>query len=275
MTQVPSPRVLELRRTESSNSVGDAENTHEHDAAGLDGVPLISRLPSGVPPYRYGQTRVIQPDEKVLERNRIVTGQGNDPAVKAYKVLRTQVLQRMHEHGWLTLGVTSPRANSGKTLTAINLAIAIARDVSHSAVLVDFDLVRPAVARHFGFEPEFGIDDLILGTASVEATLFHPSMGRLVVIPGKGTLAGASELITAPHVTDLVKEMRGRYSGRVVVFDLPAVLEGDDVLAFAPQVDAFLLVIDERRTARRDLERAVELLPAEKLIGTMLNRAAG
>lgn len=275
MTQVPSSRVLELRRADSSNPATGADDMLEHGAAGHDGVPIVPRLPSGVPPYRYVQTRVVRPDETLLERNRIVTGQGGNPAVKAYKVLRTQVLQRMHEHGWLTLGVTSPRANAGKTLTAINLAIAIARDVSHSAVLVDFDLARPAVARHFGFEPEFGVDDLILGTASVEAALFHPSMGRLVVLPGKGALAGASELITAPHVTDLVKEMRGRYSGRIVVFDLPAVLEGDDVLAFAPQVDAFLLVIDERRTVRRDLERAVELLPGEKLIGTVLNRATG
>lgn len=273
MTQVPSSRVLELRRGESSGAGQGIDETPEHGGAAHPGVPAVQRLPSGVPPFRYVHTRVIRPDEKILERNRIIVGQGHDPAINAYKVLRTQVLHRMHEHGWLTLGVTSPRANAGKTLTAINLAIAIARDVSHSALLVDFDLTHPAVARQFGFEPEYGVDDLILGTATVEATLFHPSMERLVVLPGKGTLTAASELITAPHVTDLVTEMKGRYAGRIVVFDLPAVLEGDDVLAFAPQVDAFLMVIDERRTVRRDLERAMELLPSEKLVGTMLNRA--
>lgn len=269
----PSSRVLELRRGESSNTTPGIDDHPEQAGTSHASVPAVLRSPSGVPSYRYTHTRVIQPDANIMERNRIIAGQGPSPAINAYKVLRTQVLQRMHEHGWLTLGVTSPRGNAGKTLTAINLAIAIARDVSHSALLVDFDLAQPAIAKLFGYKPEYGLDDLILGAATLEATLFHPCMGRLVVMPGRGTLTTASELITAPHVTDLVIDMKNRYSGRIVVFDLPAVLEGDEVLAMAPQVDAFLMVIDERRTIRRDLERALELLPKEKLIGTMLNRA--
>lgn len=279
MKQVPFSRVLELRRGKSSTSAG-AKNAPVHDPGVMSSE--VTDNAHGASPgllaasaFRYTQTRTFRSDEKVLEQHRVMTGRGSNPAIAGYKILRTQVLQRLREHGWSTLGVTSPRASAGKTLTAINLAIIIARDISHSALLVDLDLTRPAIADHFGFEPEFGIGDVILGAASLESALFHPSLGRLVVLPGKGSLDGASELITAPQVTELVSEMKGRYTGRIVVFDLPAVLEGDEVLAFAPQVDAFLMVVDERHTRRPDLEQAVELLPAGKLMGTVLNRAAG
>jgi len=41
----------------------------------------------------------------------------------AYRILRTQVLQRLKEQNWNCLAITSPGVSEGKTLTAINLAI--------------------------------------------------------------------------------------------------------------------------------------------------------
>jgi Mrp family chromosome partitioning ATPase len=71
----------------------------------------------------------------------------------------------------------------------------------------------------------------------------------------------------------LVQELKTRYPTRMVIFDLPPVLSADDALAFAPYVDAALLVIDEGRTKRDEVTRAVGYLRTTELLGTVLNRS--
>ena len=51
---------------------------------------------------------------------------------------------------WKVLGVTSPTPRCGKTLTAINLAFSIARQLNKSVALVDMDLQRPQIAKCLG-----------------------------------------------------------------------------------------------------------------------------
>jgi Mrp family chromosome partitioning ATPase len=88
-------------------------------------------------PIHYTKTRVIRPDIEVLARNRIITS-STAPAVAApYKVLRTKVLQYMSARNWNTLAITSPGENEGKTVTAVNLAISIAREINYTVLLVD------------------------------------------------------------------------------------------------------------------------------------------
>src|SRR5690606_33127698 len=89
-------------------------------------------------------------DPRVLSRNRIVMDELS-AASAAYKMLRTRVLQRMRLHGWQTIAVTGTCPAEGKSLTAINLSISLARDLGTSVVLVDFDLRKPSVYRQLGF----------------------------------------------------------------------------------------------------------------------------
>jgi Mrp family chromosome partitioning ATPase len=65
--------------------------------------------------------------------------------------------------------------------------------------------------------------------------------------------------------------MRERYKDRVLVFDLPPVLQADDALAFVRHVQAVLVVVGEGRTRRDDLLRTLELLRDVPIIGTVLN----
>ena len=71
----------------------------------------------------------------------------------------------------------------------------------------------------------------------------------------------------------LVEELKTRYPSRLVIFDMPPMLIADDVLAFAPYVDAFLLVIEEGKTKEQELLRSVDLLSNKNIIGTVLNKS--
>jgi protein-tyrosine kinase len=223
----------------------------------------------------YHRTRVYSPSSEVLEANRVVNPASNDAAAVAYRMLRTQVLQRMNANGWRSLAIFSPGALDGKTTTAINLAVNLANDRHHTVLLVEFDFTRPTLASRVGLAPEFGSDDALTGAARVEDCLYHAEgFDRLVMMPAKSAMPASSEIIAGPRGRELVRELRARYPERIVIFDLPPVLNADDALAFAPLVECGLVVASEGRTRRAELVRTVELLHKIPLVGTVLNRAS-
>jgi capsular exopolysaccharide synthesis family protein len=208
-----------------------------------------------------------------LVAKRIVAMADDDPAATAYKVLRTHVLQRMRANGWKTLAITSPTQGNGKTVTAINLAITLARDVKHTILLVDLDLRRPSLASYFFPHPLPGLSDYITEDRPIDELLIDPGIDRLTLLPGNHSFTHSSEILCSPKMIELVDELKGRHADRLVLFDMPPVLGGDDVIAFSPYVDAVLLVVEEGKTSKDELSEAYALLDGDKILGTVLNKA--
>jgi Mrp family chromosome partitioning ATPase len=231
-------------------------------------------IPSAPPVIEYSTTQTFVPRPALLESNRILDPSRSTAATAAFKILRTQVLQRMSEHQWRSLAVVSPNGEEGKTTTAVNLAISLASDQWHTVLLVEFDLRRPKIAKMLGIDPEMGADDLLRGNARIEECLYHPEgFDRLVVLPVRAAMPNSSETLAGPGCRALVAELRERYPDRLLVFDLPPILGSDDTLAFLPQVECALVVVAEGVTPRDDLLRSMELLRNSPVVGTVLNRA--
>lgn len=225
-------------------------------------------------PISYTQTRTVHVPPRVLYENRVISGLSSGPFTDAFKILRTRVLRELRTNNWNALAVTSPGENEGKTLTAINLAISIAMEVGQTVLLVDADLRHPSVHEYFGLKPDFGLSDYLLGDEEIEDLLIHPGIGGFVMLPGGRSLQNSSEMLSSPKMTELVRELKSRYPSRTIVFDLPPVLSAADALAFAPHVDASLLVVEECKTEGEDLERAVDVLKgATNLLGVVLNKS--
>ncbi len=225
--------------------------------------------------FGYTYTRTVSIPRTTLARNRVIWAMDtSDDAVDAYKLLRTRVLRRMRQNNWNTLAITSPGPGAGKSLTAINLAISMAMELGHSALLVDADLRRPSIHGYFGLNPEYGLRDSLRGDVPLEKILFNPGIERFVILPGTQGSGNSSELLSSPKMQGMVREFKERYPARMVLFDLPPVLVGDDVVAFAPHVDAVLMVVEENRTRREEVTRAMELLDGVEVIGTVLNRSS-
>ena len=243
-----------------------------------------SAAPSVAPPTRpapslpehtfvYTQTRVAPVSADWFRQHRVLAALHNDAVSDAYKVLRTSVLQRMRANGWSSLAVTSPDRGAGKTLTAVNLAVSMAGEVNNSVLLVDLDLRRPHVHRYFADEKLPGISDYLMGDKPLNDILFNPGIDRLVVLPGHKPFANSSEMLSSPRMVQLANELKSRYPSRIVLYDMPPLLECDDVMAFAPHVDAVLLVVGEGGTTREELARAAEVIAELNLIGTVLNKS--
>jgi len=180
----------------------------------------------------------------------------------------------MREHNWQSLAITSPGEGEGRTTTAINLAISLARDVNHTVLLVDLDMRRPTVAKYLGFNPVAGIDDCLLDNVPLHEALFNPGIERLVVLPCRNAFASSSELLSSPSMQRLAEELKARYPERLVIYDLPPLLLRDDLLAFSPHIDAALLVAHEGKTRKGDLQRAMEMLKTVNVVGTIMNASA-
>lgn len=213
---------------------------------------------------------------EVLRSNLILAGHGHEDEVLAdvYRQLRTQVLHRLASHGWRAIGVTSPEPGSGKTLTAINLAISLARHGAYRVVLIDADLRRPTVASKLGVEPAKGFIDY-LRHGCLDRVVMDVGVENLYVLAGKGV--GKEEetpdLLHSDNMHALLDRVCDPSAMNVVIMDLPPVMIGDDVLAAAALLDSLLLVVEDGRTETSALEKAVELLQPFDLLGTVLNRS--
>jgi protein-tyrosine kinase len=214
----------------------------------------------------------IELSEAMRERERILPPGSSGPLGGPYKMLRTQVMKRMDQLQANSLAVISAASGAGKTLTAINLAIAIASDAGRTVLLVDFDLRNPTVHRRFGHEPQIGIEECLSAGRPIHEAMFKVAgYERLTVLAARAPIANSSELLRSQHAIDAMNEMRMRYANRVLIFDLPPVLQADDALAFSKYVQAGLLVVGEGRTKRDDVTRTLELLHELPIVGTVLN----
>ena len=221
----------------------------------------------------YTRTRSVELDDARLKEHRVIAGFEYDERVESYRQLRTQVLKILRDNQWNTLAVTSAHENAGKTLTAVNLAVSISREVNQTVLLVDLDLRKPSVQETLGIEVEYGIVDYLQGDVTLDKVLVNPGYQRLVVLPGRALGKYSSEILSSPAMRSLLTDLRNRYESRIIVFDLPPLLRNDDAMIFSHMVDATLMVVEDGVTTESDIERSRQLLEGSNVIGFVLNKA--
>ena len=222
----------------------------------------------------YSQTRILTLDTAHLERNRVLCEHSDEEVDTVYRILRTQILQKLVAKNLNSVAITSPLAGQGKTLTAINLALSLAREVNYTVLLVDFDLKNPSIHRYLGVEPKAGISDFIMHDTPLNQILLNPGIEHLVVLPGKEKIHNSSEMLKSDKMVDLVNELNSRYPSRIIIYDVPPLLSTDDALAFSPYVESMLLVVEEGVTTKEELMDCKKLLSSTEFLGTVLNKSA-
>ena len=219
----------------------------------------------------YTQSRTARLNPGFIADQRCVGFLPNAPELEFYRVLRTKILHRMGKGG-NTLMVTSALPGEGKTLTAINLSLTLAKEFERTVLLVDCDLKQHGIQRTLGIQGQKGLADYLLNGCPLRELIVWPGVEKMTLISGERTVEGASELLGSPKMKELVTEMKTRYPDRLVIFDVPPVLAAADALVFAPFVDYVLLVVRAGKTPVHDIQKAIQMLPREKIVGTVLNR---
>jgi len=198
-----------------------------------------------------------------LEATRIVAHGTSSDHGRYYDMLRTQVLQEMDKKSWQFLAVTSPTAGCGKTVTACNLAMSIARLPERPVMLVDLDLRKPMVANYL--EERAGL------ASAIQQARIGPS--DFLVLPGSVASSGSSEWMASQTMGALLQTIKRDFRSRIVIFDLPPMLLGDDVISILPRMDAVLLVAGVGSTSVSDIKECQKHLQRTPVVRVVVNKA--
>ena len=231
--------------------------------------PEMLRLSEQNPAYT--QTKVISLDSSHLEKHRLMMLLNDPKAMDCYNLLCTRLLQKTRDKGHNSIMVTSALEDEGKTITSINLAVSIAREVKQTVLLVDTDLRNPTIHHYLGCDGQKGLRDYLLADEPLAKLLINPGLAKMVILAAGKRLSGSTEILGSPKMEKLVEEMKRRYPERYVIFDCPPLLTSPDALIFSSYVDGIILVVEAGRTPRDQISKAIELLDGKNIIGLVMN----
>ena len=220
----------------------------------------------------YAQSNMCLLDSMITERNRGVCLNPDPDEIERYKILRSRINQRSANKPMNTVMVTSANRSEGKTVTCINMGFTFARELNHTVFMVDCDFKGQDIHRYLGIESKKSLIDYFLDDVPLNDLIIWPGVEKLTLISGDRTVFDSSELLSSDMMAKLVKEMGSRYKDRYVFFDAPPILERSEAISMAPLMDGILMVVEAGVTSKKDVQKAIELLPKDKFLGFVLNK---
>lgn len=189
------------------------------------------------------------------------------PAAESYRSLRARVVQAEGGYPRPVIAVTSPGRGDGKTMTAGNLALAMAQEFDRRAIVIDADLRNARLHSLLGIAREPGLVEVLTGAARLEEALVSLPGHRLIVLPAGGGHTRPAELVGSAAMHRLIDVLRHQFDRLIV--DVPPAHTAD-ATAIAAAADGVLVVVRAATTPRPAIERALGSLPPAKVIGLVL-----
>jgi len=226
------------------------------DAAGpARAVEFVSRdvLPARVEPHLVA---ITQPRSAVCEQLRS---------------LRTRLLQAGERQKMTAFVVTSAGVGEGKTLTALNLAWLLAQTDGLKALIIDADLRQPCAVDYLGIEAPYGLSEVLTGTATLEESIVKLNPAGLHLLPGGEARDDVAELLSGPKFARVLADARRSFD--YIIIDAPPLGIFTDANLLINRADGALLVVRAGKTRFGSVDRLLEQLPRERILGVVLNRA--
>ncbi|MGI9601089.1 MAG: polysaccharide biosynthesis tyrosine autokinase, partial [Acidimicrobiales bacterium] len=190
---------------------------------------------------------------------------------EAYRRLRTSVQYLSASGGLRSVIVTSAQPGEGKSVTAANLAVALAQGGT-SIVLVSADLRRPTIEELFSVPNRNGLSNALQSDNPSDVPLISVGVENLAIVPSGPSPERPGELLSSPQFQTLITRLEGLYD--LVIIDTPPVLAAADAGAASAAADGVIVLVDASRSdtqlllrVRSDLDRA-----GAKVVGAIINR---
>ncbi len=176
-----------------------------------------------------------------------------------YKILRTNILSLNKGQPPRSMIITSSTQGEGKTVTALNLAMALAHSKRDMKILViDADLRRGRISRYLGVEQTLGLAEILNGECSLAEAVFTIDVPNLSFVASGQVPANPVEILDSRLMSQLIEQARGQFS--MVIIDTPPILSVTDAGIIGALTDGVLMVIRAGQTQRNMVRRAEELL---------------
>ena len=265
-----------IRRVRTVADAGPAAAVAE-DTVTLEAEPEFVTRRVAIPADPPAATAVPAPSPiRVVQgarlHPRLVAAVANSGvAAEQYRALRTRIVNADHRTSNVVL-VTSPGRGEGKSVTASNLALAMAQEYQRRACIVDADLRSPQIAKLFGVPDGPGLSDVLLGTATLEEALVVIEEYQITVLPAGRAATHPAELLGTTTMRRTLEALRSQFDR--VVIDTPSANPLADVGILTPLVDSVVLVVRAGVTETPAIHDALATIDESKLLGIVLNEAA-
>jgi capsular exopolysaccharide synthesis family protein len=208
--------------------------------------------------------------DDALQRKVVVDPNMAPSSREQYRRLAAGLHQNQLSQGAKVVMVTSALAGEGKTLTASNLALTLSESYRRQVLLIDADLRKPSLHVVFSLKVTEGLCEGLAAPADEQLAL-HQVSPFLTILPAGRPTSDPMGVLTSDRMRRLVDEARETFDW--VVIDTPPVGLLPDANLLASMVDGALVVIRADATPHALVQRAVEAIGTDKILGVILNRA--
>jgi Mrp family chromosome partitioning ATPase len=199
-----------------------------------------------------------------------------DVRSRPFNLLRSRMLKLHRNKGWRLFGLVSATPAVGKSFVATNVAAALSRTPGLDTYLVDLDLRRGSIAQNFGLKTEGGMRDYLEGEVDdLRSISLHPQNEKLVILPTDNAPTRSAELLSSARMDEMIAAMRAMPSHSIFICDLPPVFANDDATIVTTKLDAFILIAEEGRTTKKQIQDSLHVLDQAPCAGVVLNRFDG
>jgi capsular exopolysaccharide synthesis family protein len=194
---------------------------------------------------------------------------GNSPATEAFHLLGARLRNLRKERKLKSVLITSTIPREGKSVVAANLACTLGSAPGEKVLLLEGDVRRPVQSEIFGLAQVPGLCNFLMGKRSLSASLYHLPKAGIWILPAGDNRGDLRELLQSPELPALMTTLNSLFDW--IVIDSPPVLPLVDTGIWARLVDGILIVARHGTTRKRKLQKGLEALDPEKLIGALLN----
>ena len=206
-----------------------------------------------------------------VEPRLVAITQPHSTYCEEYRSLRTHVLHRSQRQKLQSIVVASVSPSEGKSVTALNLSWLLAQTDGISALIIDSDLRMPSLTDYLGIETEKGLSEVLAGKESLRDSIIKLEPAGLHLLPGGEARNDVAELISGPKFKDILLEAREMFD--YIIIDAPPLGIFTDATVLINHADGALLVVRANRTRYKDVDRVLESLPRDRMLGAILNQS--
>ncbi|MGH9875209.1 MAG: CpsD/CapB family tyrosine-protein kinase [Pyrinomonadaceae bacterium] len=280
---LPSAKQIEERSIRSSytpvsreTGQDSASSAHTADVSGGSALPVgMASRDVGATLGAAGAARVagfvtydISPTR--VEPHLVAVSQPRSAYCEQFRSLRTKLLQAGERKQMHAFVVTSAGVGEGKTLTALNLAWLLAQTDGVRALIIDSDLRQPCATEYLGIDTPVGLSEVLGGEVRHDEAIVRLDPAGLYLLPGGKARDDVAELLSGPSYARLLTDVRKMFD--YIIIDAPPLGIFTDANILMNRADAALLVVRSGKTRYALIDKLLEQIPREKLLGVVLNR---
>jgi capsular exopolysaccharide synthesis family protein len=188
-----------------------------------------------------------------------------------YRSLRTHVLHKSQKQKLQSIVIASVSPSEGKSVTTLNLSWLLAQTDGVKALVIDSDLRMPSLTDYLGIETDKGLSEILAGKASLKDSIIRLEPSGLHLLPGGEARSDVAELISGPKFKEILREAKQMFD--YVIIDAPPLGIFTDANVLINHADGALLVVRANKTRYNIVDRVLETIPRERMMGVILNQS--